>query len=121
MQGGARMSRLIEQLRQRRVVRTLLIYLAACWMVLQVAEVVVPSLGLPPGITTVLLIVAIAGIPVAFGLTWAYEATHEGVRRAGDRAGTIGIAELNRWLSWRTIIATAVLIGIGVAIGFVAR
>lgn len=54
------------------------------WVVLQVADVVVPALGLPGGIVGVLVWLAVAGLPVAVALAWVYEWTAEGVRREGS-------------------------------------
>ena len=65
----------LEELKRRKVVRVGVVYLAVVWAVVQVADVVVPALGLSETILTVVVVLAILGFPVALALAWAFEVT----------------------------------------------
>ncbi|MDG2282619.1 MAG: hypothetical protein P8L45_05830, partial [Longimicrobiales bacterium] len=75
-----------SELKRRRVVRVALAYAAALFMVLQVADLTLTPLGLPDWSYRFLLILGLAGFPVAVGLAWAFDVTPEGVRRDAGEA-----------------------------------
>ncbi|MEX2281546.1 MAG: hypothetical protein WEE89_03545, partial [Gemmatimonadota bacterium] len=62
---------------------------------------------------------AILGLPVALGLSWAFELTPEGLRKTGDVAPPPagGVA----WVSARTIVVAALALVAAVAAGWLAR
>ena len=53
------------------------------WVVLQVADVIVPALALPDWTITFLLVVGIFGFPFALFFAWAYELTPDGMAILG--------------------------------------
>lgn len=77
----------LEELKRRRVVRAALAYAAVLFVVLQVADIVVPALGLPEVVLTGLTIVGILGFPLAMALAWAVDLTPRGLERTGEEAG----------------------------------
>jgi adenylate cyclase len=81
------MSRFFRELSDRKVFRVGLVYLAAGWLVLQVADVIVEPLGLPDWVLTLLVVFVLVGFPIAVGLAWAFEITPEGVKRDADARG----------------------------------
>ncbi|MEJ2503924.1 MAG: tetratricopeptide repeat protein, partial [Gemmatimonadota bacterium] len=80
----ARIGSLVTELRRRRVVRTSAVYVVAVFAGLQAADLLVPALHLPSWTMTLLVVVAIAGLPVAVGLAWVFDITPEGVRRTPE-------------------------------------
>jgi eukaryotic-like serine/threonine-protein kinase len=74
----------LSELRRRHVFRVAVAYIMGAWVVLEVADVVVPALELPVAIVGVLVWIAALGLPVAVVLAWIYEWTSEGVRREGS-------------------------------------
>jgi adenylate cyclase len=76
------MNRLLHELRERHVLRIGVAYLAAAFVVIQVADIVVEPLRLPAWTTTLVIVLLGLGFPVALVLAWALELTSEGVRRA---------------------------------------
>lgn len=56
-------------------------YVISAWVILQVADVVVPALELPGQTVGVLVWVAILGLPVAAVLAWLFQVTSEGIRK----------------------------------------
>src|SRR5687768_9359443 len=67
---------LMEQLRtllQRNLVRALAAYGLAIWIALQVAQVVLPAVGLPPWTQTLIVVLALLGALPTAGVAWALD------------------------------------------------
>jgi TolB-like protein len=73
-----------SELRRRNVVRVAVAYLAAAWLLLEVASVVLPSFLAPVWIMQALIVAIVLGFPLAVLLAWHYEWTPEGIRTASD-------------------------------------
>ena len=81
------------EFRRRRVLRTLAAYLVGAWLLLQIANVTFPPLGLPDWLQRVLIITLAVGIvPVAI-LAWLFDITPQGIVRTAPRAGAEPRAE----------------------------
>ncbi|MGB5258850.1 MAG: tetratricopeptide repeat protein [Woeseiaceae bacterium] len=74
------MSGLFEELQRRNVVRVVIAYLTAAWLVAQLVTVLGDLVELPDWVGPVLLIVLIIGFFVAATLAWFYELTGEGLK-----------------------------------------
>ena len=72
---------LYAELRRRRVFRTLALYILGAWVLMQVADVVLPGLGLPEESIRYLLIATVAGFPVALVFAWFFDISDGGIRR----------------------------------------
>jgi adenylate cyclase len=70
---------LLYRLRERGVVRVALSYGVIAWLLLQIADVVLEPLGIPPWVMTALIIAALAGFPISLGLAWFLEIGAQGV------------------------------------------
>jgi adenylate cyclase len=70
----SRLGGLIRELRRRKVIRTAGAYLVMAWVALEVVNEVL-------GANKIVLVLLIAGLPIALGLAWALEITPEGLRR----------------------------------------
>lgn len=77
---------LSAELRRREVYPVIVTYAIVAWVVLQVGEVTFEPLGLPGWAMTMLIVVVVAGFPVAVVLAWVYDITPHGIRR--DRLAT---------------------------------
>lgn len=77
----------LEELKRRRVVRAALAYAAAFFVVLQIADIVIPALGLADVVLTGLTVVGILGFPLAMALAWAVDLTPDGLERTASAAG----------------------------------
>ncbi|MEJ2273604.1 MAG: tetratricopeptide repeat protein [Woeseiaceae bacterium] len=75
------MKAFLSELKDRKVFRVAIVYLMACWLVMQVADVMFPALGLPQWSVTFVAALLIVGFPVALVLSWAYEAGPGGIHR----------------------------------------
>lgn len=75
---------LVDELRQRKVIRALFAYGAVAFAVLQAADILFAVLLLPDVAFTFLALACLAGLPIVAVLSWAYEMTVEGLKKAQD-------------------------------------
>lgn len=76
-----RYQRLFAELKRRRVFRVAAVYGAVAFVVLQVADILVPALALPESVTRAIALLLILVFPIALVLAWAFELTPEGMKR----------------------------------------
>ena len=73
--------RLFNELKRRDVFKVGVAYLITAWVVAQVSDVFLNNLGAPPWVVRTVLLLLIAGFPVALIVAWAYELTPHGLRK----------------------------------------
>jgi TolB-like protein len=78
---------LLSELKRRRVVRTVAVYAVAAFVVVQVADLLLPALLLPEWTFRMVVALLILGFPIAVGLAWSFDITAEGLRRTDAEAG----------------------------------
>ena len=95
---------LFAELKRRNVFRVTIAYLIGTWLLLQVVDVVVPILVLPPWVgKLVLFLLALGFIPTLL-FSWAFEITPEGVKRESEIDRDASIAHVTgRKLDFVTI------------------
>jgi len=95
-EGGPRPSRatdLFAELKRRQVYRVGAAWLAGSFAVLEGADLVFPSLGVPPAAFNGLVLVAVLGFPLALFLAWTFDVTPGGEIRREAAAGSGGADE----------------------------
>ncbi|HJU08807.1 MAG TPA: hypothetical protein VJ727_10050 [Rhodanobacteraceae bacterium] len=102
----------LRELRRRHVFRVAVAYAVVGWLLIQIATQVFPFFNIPNWSVRLLVLLVLAGVPVALVLAWAFDATPHGVVRTtpdgqavlrrGPR-GTFAVAAIG--------IAIAVVIG----------
>lgn len=102
----AKLHELVTELRRRRVHRVAVLYAVTFFVLLQLADVTFEPLGIPIIWVAVLVVVGMAGFPVALVLAWLFDITDEGLQQAA--AGPITYM-LGRTPALRvmTLLATA--------------
>lgn len=102
----AKLHEVVTELRRRRVHRVAVLYAVTFFVLLQVADVTFEPLGIPIIWVAVLVVVGMAGFPVALVLAWLFDITDEGLQQ--DTAGPV-TNMLGRTPALRavTILATA--------------
>ncbi len=73
-----------KELQRRNVFRVAIGYIVSCWLLAQVADLVLENIGAPAWVMQTLLLVMTLGFPVVVFFSWAYEVTPEGVRRESE-------------------------------------
>ncbi len=72
------------ELKRRNVFKVGVAYLVLAWVVIQIADVVVPALSLPSWTITLLVVLGIFGFPFAIFFAWAFEITPDGIKKESD-------------------------------------
>jgi len=75
------MHKFIKELKRRNVLKFVGIYVVSAWILLQVADVVVPAAGLPAWLITFVLYLAIVGFPFALVLSWMFDLSTKGIEQ----------------------------------------
>jgi len=70
---------LLNELKRRGVIRVVLGYLAAAWLLLQIADLVLPAYGFSEKTMATLINIAVVGVIPAAILAWVFEWTSEGI------------------------------------------
>jgi hypothetical protein len=75
---------LFAELRRRNVFRVGAAYAVVAWLLIQAADILLGNFGAPEWVFKSFVALLLLGFPLALVLSWAYELTPEGVRRAAD-------------------------------------
>jgi TolB-like protein len=102
----------LEDLKRRNVLRAAAAYLALAWLLVQVADTVLPLFGFPASAVRVVVVVLAIGFLPAMVASWSFELTPEGLKREDDLVpGSALEVRTNRLLD-RLIM---VLLALGIA------
>src|SRR5260370_11460036 len=72
--------RFLEQLKHRNIIRVGVLYLVACWLILDPVHVVFHMLEVPAWANRLVVILLAIGFPVMLLFAWVYEITPEGLK-----------------------------------------
>ena len=88
---GGRLHALVQEFRDRKVCRAMLIYAIVIWLVFQISEIVVPALNIPTWVNSLVVVMGLLGFPIAATLAWIFDLTPSGlVRESGGAHGNSG-------------------------------
>jgi hypothetical protein len=74
----------LSELRRRNVIRIAGLYLVGSWLLVQVAETVLPVFGVPDWVLRALIILLALGFIPALVFSWVFELTPDGLRRESE-------------------------------------
>ncbi len=77
---------LIGELQRRQVFRAAAAYVVVAWLLLQVADILVPALRLPDWAMTLIVVLLALGFPLALVLAWIFDLTPHGLERESSGA-----------------------------------
>jgi TolB-like protein/Tfp pilus assembly protein PilF len=75
---------LFAELKRRNVYKAAIAYAVVAWLLIQIATQVFPFFEIPNWAVRLVVLVLIAGFPVALVFSWAFEITPEGIVRETD-------------------------------------
>ena len=75
---------LASELRRRNIFKVSLAYMIVSWIIVQVADVILPAFQAPDWVMQVLVLFLILAFPVAVLLAWAFELTPQGLKPTSD-------------------------------------
>jgi len=74
----------IKELKRRNVFRVGIAYAVTAWLLIQVTDILLESIGTPPWVMQTMFVVLGVGFIIAIFFAWAFELTPEGVKREAD-------------------------------------
>ncbi len=75
------MASFLGELKRRKVFQVAVVYAVVAWLIVQVVDAVNEPLSLPGWLDTVVIVLLLAGFPVALVLAWALDLTPRGIVR----------------------------------------
>ncbi|MBQ74582.1 MAG: hypothetical protein CMQ20_06095 [Gammaproteobacteria bacterium] len=96
MQTSDWLQTLFEELKRRRVIRVATLYVIAFWPIIQIVDILSPTLNLPDSIIRYLVFAFIGGFPVMLILAWIFDVDRGGIHitpkeaRTGEESRLIG-------------------------------
>ena len=76
--------RLLQELQRRNVFRVAIGYIVSCWLIVQVADLVLEVIEAPEWVLKSVLLILALGFPVAVFFSWVYEVTPDGIKREAE-------------------------------------
>jgi TolB-like protein len=73
-----------SELRRRKVIRSLTVYAASAFIIIEAGDIILPRLGLPDWTVTFLIILVIAGFPATIILSWIFDLGPGGMERTSS-------------------------------------
>src|SRR6266403_3509471 len=98
------MSNFFQELQRRKVYRVAAAYIIAAGFIIQIGSAVFPAWELPNWTLRLVVVLLLAGFPVALILAWAYDVTPQGIQVTPKVPGT------HRRRNLVFLIATAVIL-----------
>jgi adenylate cyclase len=81
------------ELKRRNVYKVAIAYAVAGWLVAQIATQLFPFFEIPNWVVRLVVLVIVAGFPIALVIAWAFELTPEGIKRTETADAIRGMAE----------------------------
>lgn len=112
------LQRFFAELKRRRVFRVMAVYGAVAFVIMQVVDIMIPGLGLPGWTMPLVLVLLLAGFPVAIVLAWAFETTPHGMQRTeaadeGEIDAILTAPAGKRWPLGLAALGGVVLLALG--------
>jgi adenylate cyclase len=101
------------ELKRRNVYKVAIAYGAVAWLLTEIATQVFPFFEIPNWVVRLVVLIVIAGFPIAVVIAWAFELTPEGLKRTeiADAEYPLGRSPKRAWI-YIVIIAGAISVGI---------
>ncbi|HEY1581830.1 MAG TPA: tetratricopeptide repeat protein [Chthoniobacterales bacterium] len=81
------------ELKRRHVYRAAVVYAMTSWLLIQVATQVSPFFSIPNWVVRLIIILLVAGFPLAVALAWAFELTPHGIVKTDE----LPVEKTGRW------------------------
>jgi TolB-like protein len=76
-----KLSQFWQELKRRKVIKVIAMYAATAFIILEVVDIVAPSLGLPGWTLNLVIILLGIGFPITIILSWIFDVTPEGLMK----------------------------------------
>ena len=101
------------ELKRRNVFRVGLFYIVASWLIVQVAETLLPVFEVSDAVLRAIVLILVLGFVPALVFAWAFELTPDGLKRDSDADVDPEIKRRTaNKLNWATLVVAALAIGL---------
>lgn len=109
------MNNFFAELKRRNVVRVAIAYVVMSWVLIQAADILLPTFGVPESMLKGFYILLGLGFPASLLISWAYEVTPEGVMKTAEvdksKSVTHGTGQkINKLIIGGLVLAVAFLL-----------
>src|SRR5437899_95364 len=104
-----RLTNFFSELKRRNVYKVAVAYAVASWLLIQIATQVFPFFEIPNWAVRLVVLLSIAGLPVALVFSWAFEITPEGIKREAEVQADKSIGRHTGWKITAITILLAVI------------
>ena len=88
---------LFEELKRRKVFRVAATYAVVAWILMQIGEVTFPALNIPDWVMSTLVVVLLAGFPIAVIFAWIFDRTPDGLVKTSEVTISGGNQDNREW------------------------
>jgi TolB-like protein/tetratricopeptide (TPR) repeat protein len=100
------------ELKRRNVYKVAVAYIVGGWALSEGISQVFPVFDVPNGIIRLIVILIIAGLPVALVLAWMFEITPEGIKRTATADAMPASAKPKKYI-WLYVVVIGAMVSIG--------
>ena len=100
----------LDELRRRNVLRVAAAYLVAAWLIVQVANEILPLFGFDESVSRIIVIVLAVGFIPAVLLAWVFELTPDGIARDAGGGVSADPAAIKRFDRIVILVLTAAVV-----------
>ncbi len=106
-----------NELKRRKVFRIVAMYAATAFILLEVVDIVAPSLGLPAWTLNLVIVLLCIGFPISVILAWIFDITPEGVKKTKSYEATKEQEPLSVPVKKRQRVSDVVIVVLIVVVG----
>jgi len=108
--------RFVAELRRRQMFRLTGLYIVGAWLVIQVADIVFPTWGIPDSAMRYVFLAALLCFPIAFVFGWMFDVTKDGIVRT-RQAGPDEIIGAKMERADYAILVALLTVGLAILLG----
>src|SRR3954452_6159747 len=110
------------ELKRRNVYKVAVAYVVISWLLIQAASILLPTFEAPSWVMKAFTVLLALGFILAVFVSWAFEATPEGLKRTGDVSPEVA-ARLPTWSArkFATFISLIALLAVGLLASDIVR
>ena len=109
------LSSFLKELQKRKVYRTAVTYAAIVFVILQVADLILPPLTAPGWIYRLIVVASLAGFPIILALAWVFDIRQGRILRADDMSESFSSRALHVQRFLMQIVGLVLSVAISVA------
>jgi len=104
-----RIDNFFAELKRRNVYKVAITYAVVAWLLIQAASILLPTFEAPNWVMKVFVVLLAFGFVISVMISWAFEATPEGLKRTKDVSPEMSLPSWSAWKFAAFIISLALI------------